>query len=78
VKGSEAYGKIRGVLLRYGSTITVDSMLKVAMSHLDLSSDRLDEGDLERLISELSAGIRLFCDPARVPDMMLELADLLE
>jgi len=73
---TETYKQVRTVLLQYGSTITVDSMLAIACRRLGATPESLSEGDLDALLQELSPGIRLFCAPERVPHMMLDLASI--
>lgn len=65
-------GRLRGVMLRYISTILVDSVLERAM--------RAHPGatNLHGITEDCMIGLRLFVDDKRLPDLMLELAAVLE
>lgn len=73
-----AYDKLRAVLLGYASRITVDGILSIAVDRAKVDPKAIDTAGLERLIHELSPGIRVFCRSEDVPKMMLELAGLFE
>jgi hypothetical protein len=65
-------GRLRGVMQRYISTILVDSVLERALkAHPGVS-------DLHAITSDCMIGLRLFVDEQRLPDLMLELAAVLE
>jgi hypothetical protein len=76
--GMDLYQVLRELLLRYASSITVDSMLTAACKKARVTPPVIDVARLELLIQELSPGIRTFCVPKEIPKLMLELADLME
>lgn len=55
-----------------------DSTLSVACRKIGVAPEALGQQHLERLIDHVSHGIRLFCPPDKVPDMMLEIAEVFE
>jgi hypothetical protein len=72
------YGLMREVLLTYLSPILVDSVLTRALQARSLSATSLDEVQLAELASDIMVGLRLFVPEARLPTLMLALADVLE
>jgi len=72
------YGQMREVLLTYLSPILVDSVLTRALDARRLSAASLDETQLAELASDIMVGLRLFVPEARLPTLMLALADVLE
>jgi hypothetical protein len=72
------YGLMREVLLTYLSPILVDSVLTRALEARSLSATSLNDALLAELASDIMVGLRLFVPEARLPALMLALADLLE
>lgn len=72
------YGLMREVLLTYLSPILVDSVLTRALASRGLDADSLNEAQLAELASDIMVGLRLFVPAARLPILMLALADVLE
>jgi hypothetical protein len=70
------YDRLRAVLLRYQGAHVVDPMLAVACRKRGLSPRSVGPEHLEALLQELSHGIRLFCAPEQLGQMMVELAAL--
>ena len=65
-------GRLRSVMQRYISTILVDSVLQRAMqSHAGAL-------DLQSLTEDCMIGLRLFVKERDLPNLMLELAEVLE
>ena len=65
-------GRLRSVMQRYISSILVDSVLERAMhAHPDAP-------DLNAITEDCMIGLRLFVDERRLPDLMVELAAVLE
>jgi hypothetical protein len=73
-----AYEQLREILLRYASRITVEGLLGSALARAKVDPHALDGTGLERLIAEVSPGIRVFCKTEDVPKLMLELAGLFD
>ena len=65
-------GRLRSVMQRYISTILVDSVLDRALRA------RPGATDLHAITEDCMIGLRLFVDEAELPNLMLELADVLE
>jgi hypothetical protein len=69
------YAMIRECMSRYISPILVDSVLRRA---LELAGKNASSpGTMEQVVEESMVGLRLFVDPERLPDLMVELADIL-
>lgn len=71
------YSMVREILLGYLSPILVDSVLERALSARHLSPRSLTDAELEELVSDIMVGLRLFVDEARLPKLMLSLAEIL-
>lgn len=72
------YGLVREVLLTYLSPILVDSVLTRALQSRKLDAATLNEAQLAELASDIMVGLRLFVPEARLPTLMLALAEVLE
>ena len=72
------YGLVREVLLTYLSPVLVDSVLTRALQSRRLEAASLDDAQLAELASDIMVGLRLFVPEARLPTLMLALADVLE
>lgn len=73
-----AYGGLVAVLRRYLSQASVDASLKTVLGKRGLTPERLSADDLGAVVSEAMVGLRMFCAPERVGDLMLDLADYCE
>ena len=71
------YGLVREVLLNYLSPILVDSVLTRALKSRRLTALSLNEAELAEVASDIMVGLRLFVPEARLPTLMLELAEVL-
>jgi hypothetical protein len=69
-------GQLVAVLERYVTPLTVDSMLRRSLDHLGLTVEGVTPRNLERVVEEVMVGLRLFCEGHRLPDLMVELAEL--
>lgn len=69
---------LREVLLRYLSPILLDSVLTRSLEVRRLSPATLTEQDLAELAADIMVGLRLFVAEDRLPQLMLDLAELLE
>ncbi|HSN99760.1 MAG TPA: hypothetical protein VLS89_15800 [Candidatus Nanopelagicales bacterium] len=70
------YDRLLAILERYISRSTVSAMLRTVVAERGLAPDRMTADELVALVEEVMIGLRLFCSPRRLPDLMLELADL--
>jgi hypothetical protein len=64
------------ILERYVSRITVSSMLTNVLSQRGMERRDIDGENLLDIVGEVMLGLRLFCDQDRLPDLMIELAEL--
>lgn len=71
------YGLMRQVLLGYLSPILVDSVLERALSARGLTPSTVNEAQLGELTSDIMVGLRLFVDEDRLPQLMLDLVEVL-
>ena len=72
------YIRLRTILLRYLSPILVDTVLNQAMFKRGLSQNRLTAHELSDLAPDMMLGLRLFVAERKLPELMVELAELLE
>lgn len=70
------YERLTGILERYISRSTMTAMLKTVMTERGISPESMSAEDLAGVVEEVMIGLRLFCTPSRIPDLMLELAEL--
>lgn len=75
--GAERYQQVRKILLRYLSSILVDSVLDRALAARQLTPASLSSTALSEVTADILVGLRLFVPAARLPDLMVELADIL-
>lgn len=75
--GSPPYLRCREVLLRYLSRTSVDIILPRACAECTIEPLAVTADDLPRVVQQLSPGMRLFCKPEQLTNLMLDLADLL-
>jgi hypothetical protein len=73
-----AYQQVRAVLLAYLSPILLDSVLERGLVARRLSAESLTGAELSELTSDIMVGLRLFVPEDRLPQLMLELAEVLE
>ena len=69
---------MREVLLRYLSPVLLDSVLTRALQVRRLSPASLDEQQLAEIAADIMVGLRLFVDEARLSQLMLDLAELVD
>jgi hypothetical protein len=72
------YSLMREVLVRYMSPILLDSVLTRALEVRHLTPAALTEPELAELAADIMVGLRLFVAADRLPQLMLDLAELLE
>jgi hypothetical protein len=69
---------IQQTMRRFISPILVNSVLGKALADRgQLSPSRLTHADLEALVESAMVGLRLFIDPAVLPELMVQLTDIL-
>jgi hypothetical protein len=69
---------IQRVMRRFISPILVDSVMNKALADGGFAdAAHLGPGDLEELVANTMVGLRLFVDPADLPELMVELTALL-
>lgn len=73
-----AYTRVREILLGYLSPILVDSVLDKAMRSRNLVPSTLSASALADITGDIMVGLRLFVAAERLPQLMLELAEVLE
>lgn len=71
-------GRLMDVLVQYVARLSAAAVLKGSMARLGYVDAELTPEQLERLVAEVMIGLRLFCDPARLPELMVDLAELCE
>ncbi|HEY3820634.1 MAG TPA: hypothetical protein VGL81_25885 [Polyangiaceae bacterium] len=69
-------GRLISLLERYIAPLTVGSVLKQSLERLHLRPEQVSAAQMERVVEEAMVGLRLFCDAAKLPDLMVELAEL--
>jgi hypothetical protein len=67
--------RLVAILERYVSRITVDSMLANVLAQRAIEHSAIDSENLMDIVGEVMTGLRLFCEPERLPDLMIELAE---
>jgi hypothetical protein len=72
------YTLVREVLRRYLSPILVSSVLDKAMAARNVTPAILSPAALAEITSDIMIGLRLFVPEDRLPQLMLELAEVLE
>lgn len=73
-----AYTRVREILLGYLSPILVDSVLDKAMRSRNLVPSTLSASALADITGDIMVGLRLFVAAQRLPQLMLDLAEVLE
>jgi hypothetical protein len=70
------YERLTGILERYIGRSTMTAMLKTVLDERGVTPESMSAEDLSSVVEEVMIGLRLFCTPSRIPDLMLELAEL--
>jgi hypothetical protein len=73
---SHRYEHLTGILERYISRATASAMLKTVLDERGIVPEQMTPEDLIGVVEEVMIGLRLFCNPKRLPDLMIELAEL--
>jgi hypothetical protein len=64
------YALVRRCLASYLSPIVVDSILTRAMDTCGIASGRTSEDLMPEIVEECIKGVRLFVDPAKLPELV--------
>ncbi len=75
---SATYRELMALMSAYLSPASVEATLRTVLEKERLSAAELGLDDLPEVVAEAMVGLRLFCDPERLPDLMLDLAELCE
>lgn len=63
------------ILSRYIAVMTVRAVVGSALHKMNLNEAQVHAEHITRLVEEVMVGLRLFVEPKKLPDLMLELAD---
>ena len=72
------YYMVRECLARYISPITVDAVLGKSLKSSGVGSANLADGRIDAVVEEAMIGLRMFVSPSELPELMVELAEILE
>lgn len=75
VFSNELLNELCEILCRYIALMTVRAVLGSALHKMHLIETQVHVEHLDRLVEEVMVGLRLFVEPKKLPDLMLELAD---
>ncbi len=76
-EANELYRALRGLLTQHISSITTDAILNRWFEKSGVSEDEFTVAQAERLIDESSRSLRMFVDPEVLPQLFLDVAELL-
>jgi hypothetical protein len=76
VERRTTYEQLTSVLERHVSRITAMSVLASVLAQCSLAPHDVRGHNIVDVVEKLMVGLRLFCDPTRLPDLMIELAEL--
>lgn len=77
-EADEIYDGLVAVLRGYLSQASVSAALGTALRKRGLTPQTLGPEKLPEVVAEAMVGLRMFCDPARVGDLMIDLAEYCE
>lgn len=69
------YDDLADLIARHISRITVMSIMGNTLGHRSMTPSDINAENVVQFIEELMVGLRLFCEPTRLPDLMIELAE---
>jgi hypothetical protein len=75
VPGSAAYEQMLAILRQYVSGILAESTLAQALAASGCNTASFGPGHAETVIEHAMIGLRMFCEPGRLPDLMIALAE---
>ena len=77
-QSDDTYVGLVAVLRGYLSQASVTAALGSALKKYGLSPQTLGREELPEVVAEAMVGLRMFCDPALVGDLMVDLAEYCE
>ncbi len=77
-EGTELYDGLRRVVSVYLSEASVQSSVDRVLDRMGLATEEIRPDDLPTIVSEAMIGLRLFCDPTRLGELMMDLAEYCE
>ena len=72
---NEIYSGLVALMSRYLSDSSVEATLGTVLAKKGLTASELNPELLPEVVGDAMLGLRTFCDPERLPQLMLELAD---
>ena len=75
---SGVYQGLMDRLGQYLSEASITASVDLVLSRRGLSPATLDRQQLAEVVAEAMVGLRMFCDPARIGDLMMDLAEYCE
>lgn len=72
---NKIYEGLLGVMRGYNSETSVRASVDTALRKCGLTPLLLRQDDLADVVADAMVGLRLSCDPARIGNLMLDLAD---
>ena len=75
--GNALYRALRGLLTQHISVITTDAILNRWFEQTGRSPDTFTVAEAEQLMDESSRSLRMFVDPEVLPQLFLDVAELL-
>ena len=74
-KASDSYRGLAALMARYLSDASVHATLGTVLERRGLSPAGLGPEDLPQVVAQAMVGLRMFCDPEKLPELMVDLAD---
>ena len=78
MSASVLYHDLVAVMSRHLSLASIEATLGTVLAKKGLSASDLDPETLPGVVGEAMLGLRTFCSPDRLPELMLELADFID
>jgi len=72
------YRRLRETLLGYISPLTVDMVLQRTLGAVGASPETLECGQIDVVVETAMVSLRMFVAEGKLPDLMLDLASLVE
>lgn len=71
-----SYLEVVRVIERYVSPLLARSVLQNTLDRERIDPSRVTAVTIDHFVERAMIGLRLFCEPMRLPDMMIELAEI--
>ena len=75
MSGGTVYSDLFALMTRYLSIASVEATLGTVLEKRKLTAAELTPDDLAEVVADAMVGLRAFCRPEQLPELMLELAD---